>query len=578
MENPKPIPSLHHIISTFSRTVLLGALVAAIVLLLWSTKFAGLSDARAMALGSLARNLAEGRGYVNDCFTPLSLHFVPRATNHPELAIMPVYPFLLSLCFREWGASDAVVASLSVFFFFLSLVALYFLARKGFDYPIAITALLVTAMHFLVLEEAVTGLEIPFVTCLVLVLFYVLVSDLQRPPSEDESVATSSLLRPCAFTAFLLGVAVLTRFEMLAYVPVVWGYWFWRVRTRSGASVEAGARARLTWRLSAWYWGIFLLVLAPWVIRCTVITKHPMLTLRGYEIVMNTGQWPGQSVYRSFTAIPSRPTVAALLSPRTMVGKLNRAVRFTYGNLPGIVNAYILAVFIAGFFISTSLWRDAKIRWWVAAIVVAQVLFMCLYVPFGEMMAPLVPLIVMFAAATVAKAVRQGLVDSELPDAVKGIIEGLALGALVLIVAYPLADLLFVRPSPGKSAMPAIVAQAAADSRLVASDVPEAIAWYAKRPAMLFAHHPNDYHNLRKAGLAPDTVFLTPTLQGYPPEELVSYWQGLITNPEPFAGYVPDWSWRGPGARWVWRGGPGTEGTPPVEGHGKETPEEVLPE
>jgi catechol 2,3-dioxygenase-like lactoylglutathione lyase family enzyme len=173
--------------------------------------------------------------------------------------------------------------------------------------------------------------------------------------------------------------------------------------------------------------------------------------------------------------------------------------------------------------------------------------------------------------------VRQGLVDSELPDAVKGVIEGLALGGLVLIVAYPLADLLFVQPSPGKSAMPSIVSEASAGSRLVASDMPQAIAWYARRPAMLFVHHPNDYHNLRKAGMAPDTVFLTPTLQGYPPEELVSYWQGLITNPEPFAGYVPDWSWQGLGKRWRWKGGPGTEGTPPVEGHGKETPEEVLP-
>jgi hypothetical protein len=572
------MPNLHQVVNTFSRTVLLGALVAAIVLLLWSTKFAGLSDARAMAIASLARNLASGRGFVNDSFTPLSLHFVPRTTNHPELAIMPVYPFLLSLCIREWGASDAVVASLSVAFFFLSLVALYFLARKGFDYPIAVTTLLVTAMHFLVLEQAVKGLEISCVTCLVLVLFYVLVSDLQRPPSEDNSVAPPSLLRPCVFTALLLGIAVLTRFEMLAYASVVWVYWFWRARTRPDASLEPDARARLSWRLTAWYWAIFLLVLAPWVVRCTVITKHPMLTLRGYEIIMATGHWPGQSVYRSFTSVPSIPTVAALLSPLTMAGKFNRAVRFAYGTLPGIANPYILAIFIAGFFISTRLWQDARIRWWLLAILVAQILFMCLYVSFGEMMAPLVPLIVMFAAATVAKTVRQGLVDSELPQPVQGLIEGLALGALVLMVAYPLVDLLFVQPAPGKSALPSIVTEASAGSRLVASDLPQAIAWYGRRPAMLFLDHPNDYHNLRKARLAPDTVFLSPFLQNYPPGELPDFWRREIVSPTAFRGYVPDTSWPGPGNRWRWKGGAGTEGPPVVEPHEKAPPEEVLPE
>jgi hypothetical protein len=565
-------------VETLSRTVLLGALVVAIVLLLWSTKYAGLSDARAMALASLARNLAQGRGFVTGSFTPLSLHFVPRTTNHPELVIMPVYPFLLSLLFRVWEASDAVVASLSVVFFFLSLIGLYFLARKWFDYPIAVTTLLVTAMHFLMLEQAAQGLESSFVVCLALLLFYVLASDLQRPPSRDSSVAPPSLLRPCVFTAFLLGIAVLTRFEMLAYAPVVWVYWFWRARSRPDASLEPDARARLSWRLTAWYWAIFLLVLAPWVVRCTVITKHPMLTLRGYEIIMATGHWPGQSLYRSFTAIPSFPTVAALVSPGTMVGKLHRAVRFTYRTLPGIANPYILAIFIGGFLLSTRLWQDAQIRWWLVLILVAQILFMCLYVPFGETIAPLLPLIVMFAAATMSKAVRNAFGDSHRLQFRRGVVEGLALGALVLVVAYPLADLLFVQPAAEKSVVPRLVTEASAGGRLVASDIPQAVAWYARRPAMLFVHHPNDYYNLRQAGLVPDTVFLSPFLLRYPPEELVAFWQRLVISPTAFAGYVPDKSWRGPGGRWRWKGAAGAEGAPAIEPGEVEPPAVAVPE
>ena len=121
---------------------------------------------------------------------------------------------------------------------------------------------------------------------------------------------------------------------------------------------------------------------------------------------MNTGTWPGQSLYRSFHAIPAYPTVAALLSPRTMLGKLHRAVRFTYQTLPAIANPYILALFITGFCLSTGRGRDVQIRYWLLLILAAQILFMCLYAPSGETIAPLVPLIIMFAAAALPQAVR----------------------------------------------------------------------------------------------------------------------------------------------------------------------------
>jgi hypothetical protein len=385
-------------------------------------------------------------------------------------------------------------------------------------------------------------------------------------------------MRPCIFTALLVGIAVLTRFEMLSYAPVVWAYWFWRARSRDDTSVDKKTRAALSWRLTAWYWAIFLLVLAPWVIRCTVIARHPMLTLRGYEIIMATGEWPGQSLYRSFTAIPSYPTIAALVSPRTMVGKLHRAVRFTYRTLPGIGNPYVLAIFIGGFLMSTRLWRDAQIRFWLVLVLAAQILFMCLFVPFGETITPLVPFIVMFAAATLAKAVRNAAEGSRRVRRNSGLLEGLALGILVLIVAYPLADLLFVQPSPGTSLIPPIATQASVGSRLVASDIPQAIAWYAKRPAMLFAHHPNDYYNLRQAGVAPDTVYLSPFLMRYPPEELVSVWQNEIVRPTTFVGYVPDKTWRGPGARWRWKGGAATGEAPATEPGGAAPPAAAVPE
>jgi len=443
-----------------------------------------------------------------------------------------------SLLFRAWEATDPVVAFLSVAFFLIGLVGLYFLARRWFNYPVAVTALLVTAMHFLLLRQAISGLQLTFLMCLVLLLFHLLKLELEAPTP----LSPTAFYR-CIATSILVSVAALTRFEMLAYVPVVAFFWYLRMRPQ-----------RLHWRFMAYFLGVFFLLLSPWVVRCTIITKHPMLTLRGYEIIMATGEWPGQSVYRSFSSVPPFPTGAALFNPRTMIGKLHRAIRFTYSTLPGIANPYLLALFISGFLFPGRLWKDAPIRWWILLTLIAQIVFMCVYVPFGEMIGPLLPLLILFAVVSVDKAVCIALEETEVLLFWKGVIQGLALSCVALIVAYPLADLLFIQPAATKSSLPKVAAQITKHAHILMSDIPQALAWYGDRPAMLFAHHPNDLEKLREAGLGPDTIYLSPLLLRYPREELVKFWQTLVAAPRSFQGYEVDQRWRGPGVIWRYVG------------------------
>ena len=69
-------------------------------------RFRGLKDPGAMDAAQVARNLAEGRGFTTSCIRPADFWCMDRAGYSlpegrcPELRQSPLYPFVLSACFR----------------------------------------------------------------------------------------------------------------------------------------------------------------------------------------------------------------------------------------------------------------------------------------------------------------------------------------------------------------------------------------------------------------------------------------------------------------------------------------------
>lgn len=122
------------------------------------------SDAAKFA--DVARNIVEAKGFGSDfaffgsnIFQKLSLHLFPTS------GILPVMPFSISIFFRIFGVSDTSVIYTSIFYFVLSLIFVYLLAKKVFNGRfVGLLSVLAVSFNYNLINYATSGAsESPFI-------------------------------------------------------------------------------------------------------------------------------------------------------------------------------------------------------------------------------------------------------------------------------------------------------------------------------------------------------------------------------------------------------------------------------
>ncbi|MGQ9696370.1 MAG: ArnT family glycosyltransferase [Armatimonadota bacterium] len=483
--------------------VLLTVLGPAVLWLTYHARFQGLVLAEAMDDAQLARNIANGRGFVTSVVSPLGTNFGRDLMNHTDLTHAPLFPVISAAMFGALGAKDSALALTSAVFFLLTIPLVYLLALRVFGRRTAFVSTLLYIVGERMIQYALSGTSITLLgflvtaTALALHRCYV---------TEADPNVRSSGLRACAVVGILIGLCYLTDYAFaLAALPIGIYLGLSRPRRRA-ASVLAFATA-------------FILTAGPWMLRNYKITGHPVAGLRTYELVMNTGKFPAFTVYRSAEAKP----ILELLSGNggQVAKKWLAGVQAMYDQVPLLAGGWITALFLAGLLHVFRRQGADGLRAALLAMLAVVILMSLLLTPRVDLLVPFVP----FATVLAAAFLMHMLNILRLTPAGRTA----AVTAVVLIAAFPtVVNITTPSPVSRDIGMPVLMALRNQVPRqtVVATDVPWAVAWYSRQTCVWLPKSEDDFTAIDKLGRV-STIYLSPTLARYPQTEAVGDWLGL---------------------------------------------------
>jgi len=505
--------------------------IGVLVLVVFVAKFDSLSDVNAVDYAQIARNVAEGKGFTTSAVTPLALALVGKGQETPDISRPPLWVSTLALAMRIGGANDRVVVFVSILFLLLTLILVYALARMFFDDGVGIYAVAITAISTGLMVQALTGLETTFLAFLITILFGVL---LLHGRSERGMANFWPLL-----TGLLLGLCFLVRYECLAIVPAILLYWLF-----------AGKEKR--WSRMWLTIGTFVVVAVPWVIRTDMITQRLAGSTQSYELIMQTVAHPGQTLYRQFTEIPPLPLSVMIDHPLQMLVKFNEGIRTAYAGFPQLLNPYVLTLFLASLFIPVMRDRFGLIQWCLVTAIFLMTASMALYTNVLRLLLAFAPLIVIFATAAFTTHLNDYSRKRWGSDllTVSRWVRHLALLGWILVLAYPMADYLLATRPTRQAAMVATVSEVASKGSFVVTDIPWHMAWYGEKRSLLLPQSIVQLDAIRKAGVRPDTVYLSPNLINIPQSENLREWQQLLFSGNDFSDFTRSKDWRKAGVIW----------------------------
>ncbi|NIO76049.1 MAG: hypothetical protein GTN69_09260 [Armatimonadetes bacterium] len=486
-----------------------------VLALMYHHDFSALYRADTMDAAQAARRISEGRGFTTGFIRPLSLAYHPETENHPDLYQPPLYPLTLGLLFCVLPDSDRTVALASCFFFLLTLLLTFFLAKRMFGSGVAGLSILLVGLNVAILQIAISGAPIAFWLFLMTLLFFLLL----RHPG---ALKTSLLL------GVVFGLCFLAEYASLFVLPALLWLLFSMLRERRWAHL-----------------GVFvvgcLLILTPWGIRNAILTGSPWFSLRWYSLAMFGGTYQGFSLMRE-TAPPAGGVLGFVFSHKIeMLKKAVLGTRSLYNGFPLLCGLYVLPFFVAGILHRLEEDRSRSLRKCLYAMIILMSIGGALTTGAAEIFSPLIPLITIFAAACFEMLLKSRGFSIRLRAAAKGL--------LIVVAGLPILINLLLpagRAGPRQQNLQQIERGLPAEA-IVATDIPWGVAWYAHRDAIWLP-------NIRiergetlgdptrtDAFVAIDgphqrikAIFLSSHLLSYPSGENLVAWQALNVVPEGF--------------------------------------------
>ena len=491
------------------RFTALAVAVAGLVVLYDLSAYRGFFTPEAMDAAQVARNLADGRGYVTDFIRPFSVYLIQKhnheiragqiqTTNavdfaqingpHPDLANPPAYPTVLAglmkLTNPDWKAEmhepfwsaggkflrykpEFCVAIFNQLLLLAAVALTFLIARKILDAPAAWLAALLTLGAEGLWKFSVSGLS----TMLLLVIFLgatwclVRIEELGRA----EGIATRKLFILAIGTGVLIGIGMLTRYAFgWVIVPVAVFIGLFGGTRRPGLAISACLA--------------FALVVTPWIIRNLAVSGTWFGTA-GYAVVEGTFAFPGS---RLMQAINPDMTSAYWVRPYTR--KLFENLRFILqGDLLRVAGGWVMILFLAGLLLGLRNLAARRMRYFtmtcLGVFAVTQALgktslsFISPEINSENLLVLLTPLVVIFSVVFFLTLLNQMKTPS--PQIRYGVI-----ALLVLVCCQPLiAALLPPKASPVSYPpyYPPEIQKVSGwmkPDECMMSDIPWAVAWY----------------------------------------------------------------------------------------------------
>ena len=536
------------------------AILACAVAFLFHRSGSGALSLEAMNAAQIARNIGAGQGFSTGV---LSSSNAVTSTLAPDFGNAPLFPFLLSWLFAFGGERDGIVSALSLSCFVLSATMLFALSRRLMQNTLA--AVLAAAAFIFSLPVLVTadsGSPLLLSTTLMLAVLLLLtprevgvvqnnvvqnnvVPDQVVPTQSDDATedapfdakpsgANSSGAKlsgtkqtktkaPRGKTSrywlagALTGLCYLAQGASVFYlVPLLW---FWMRLAPRAAEIPATKR-----RAAIAFVGGLLLAVLPWLVRNARLAGNPFSDIRWSglaqsdaivaQVVQNLARLAGETAQ----------TPQLWLMPFVLVAFwLRFPVRLEKAKL-GILSAFLL---------------------YVAALA-------CLIEYSTASLMPLSPLLALLGAAAYLQlssewlAWRGSAEEQELRERSRSAPRwtqrfkrswGLPFfaGGLLLLLALPLLRRIVVAaPSSGATLAQLVqpLSEAVPAEQAIVTDLPIAVAWYAKRRAVAL---PPDTAALKTLGDGAGAIYLSPQMLNNPAQG--EEWQRLYAQVADLRGY-----------------------------------------
>lgn len=502
------------------RTVIKGAmfaaLIVALVLIYLFIHFAGLDSITAMDQAQIARNLAQGKGYVTNYIRPMAMWQLRDSgrtgvevdgAKMPDFFQSPLNPAInaipLLLVKGAWKTDptdfvygpDRLLAGVSMMFFLLSVAVWYAVIKRLFDSRLASMAAVLILVTDLFWKFSLSAL--PQMLMLFLFSLAILMTLLAYEALNSESRGSQFAF---LFVAGLLfGLLTLTH-GLALWIFLGWLFWlciFFKPRFLCVLVPLAG----------------FFIVVAPWLVRTQVACGNPF-GLGIYAAVVN-----GKMEEALFNS-----TEPDFSKNMTLASRIRSGIPSQIGDLVGFLGTNFVAL---AFFLSLMhpfrSPQASSFRWCVTLMWVLATIGMALFgvegvISVNQLHILFVPLFTCYGLAFLMVLWSRLQVPEEF-------LRKAFLGLIVLLTAVPLLLTVFGGPQkkiqwpPYLPPIIGVLGDWFQEDEVICSDMPWAVAWYAQRKSLLLPQTVRSFveiHDFEHLKMPVPGLYLTPVTGNQP--------------------------------------------------------------
>ena len=432
--------------------------------------FYGLSDACDYA--DLGRNIAEGKGFVNHNIYPLSLCFpFLRELPQPTPLWPPGYPLILAGAFRLFSPSDTTVLWLNTILLLLTVPLVYVLGLHFYNRRVAsLAALFFGTSQFVLYLLIIANSEI--VATFLFTAFLLLVLKGRRILSY-------------LIAGLLLGILLLTRYPLIFILPAIFIY--------------LKKEWRFEFKKFVWLLILPLLLVLPWLVRNYLLFGSPFFALQNYgEVSKATTAF--SDYYHTYRSLEPQPFFSFIFSyPLFFLRKVTAGILMYIREVPEVLNLYLFFFFLLSFFnLKKGNEKVVHFRILIVSLFLFYVLFHSVFGPYIRHLAFLLPGMMVIASANLLDLWSK----LNLKEGYKRFLFPLLILFLLVPTKTPERERYFLERKLDHLTVVKHceeIKDFLDQESVVASDVSDALGWYARAPAMWF---PVDHKNF----LAADSI------------------------------------------------------------------------
>lgn len=495
------------------------------MLLYTATQFRGLASAEAMDCAQLGRNLARQGRLTTQCLRPASLWYLieksprhnPMINAHPDILHAPLWPAVLASGFKVSGISFAPETAGGVFkpeqfviipmchlFTLLTGGFLFLIARRLFDYRLALLAVTMYFLSDTVWSASISGTSLPLATCLATAAIY---AALVAATNRQDGLPRKRWVVPLAACAALCILAFLTRYAALVLAPAL-------------AAYLGFAFGKKDWPWAAAFLGVVLAGTLPWVARNVVVSGGP-LGLAPYTMFNAAGETEDPSFERQLAPTVSLGRIVGEAKMRAMVN----LARYTGTQVRTLGDGLFICLFLTAFFYRFVRSQVHLLRWGVA---LAAALLLLVAGVFGDLT---VRLLQMFWPIVIIYGLAFFFI---LLDRLQLRVRLFNLGLTTLFIVIGALPLIFTMMPP-RAGVPyppyfppfvTHVCKMLQPDELLCTDMPWATAWYGDRSSLLLPATIDEFYEINDYTKRISGLYFTTITRNKP------YVRGLMTGPE----------------------------------------------